>query len=287
VILLGGGVVLAHEPSPRFFTHPVNAWVEQFVRSGSLAIASPGAKPDELDPSVEPPRPLPQAALDALAEFAEPAEPPPAPAAASAPVPTPTPAPAPAPAPPAPPSPSEVLPPLSRQGVETAAVVGQAIVPEYRGPHGFRWIVPGKLAGSGNPGAVAPIDYDLQLLIKLGVTHLITLTEDGLDNDVLLRNGMHSIHLPIFDKEAPSLAQAYMLVYRMQRLLDQGYVLAVHCHAGIGRTGTLLAAWLIREGGLSAKDAIARLRSINPAYVQTVGQEQFLASFEQDILKRL
>ena len=61
----------------------------------------------------------------------------------------------------------------------------------------------------------------------------------------------------------------------------------MHCRAGIGRTGTVLAAWLIREGGLSATDAIARLRNINPAYVQTEEQEVFLQAFEQDILKRL
>lgn len=64
-----------------------------------------------------------------------------------------------------------------------------------------------------------------------------------------------------------------MLVRHMQRLLDKGEVLAVHCKAGIGRTGTILAAWLIREGGMSAATAIERLRRINPAYVQTETQE--------------
>ena len=62
--------------------------------------------------------------------------------------------------------------------------------------------------------------------------------------------------------------------------------IAVHCKAGIGRTGTVLAAWLIREGGLSADAAIKRLRTIKSTYVQSEVQEQFLDLFEKDILQR-
>jgi atypical dual specificity phosphatase len=127
----------------------------------------------------------------------------------------------------------------------------------------------------------------MDLLHNMGITHLITLTEKDLDQSALARNGLCNIHLPIYDREAPSMAQTYMLVRRMQVLLDQGAVLAVHCRAGIGRTGTILAAWLIREGGLSASNAISRLRSIYPSYVQTQVQEDFLQNFEQDIMQRL
>ncbi|WP_040329192.1 phosphatase domain-containing putative toxin, partial [Acidovorax delafieldii] len=282
IILLGGGVILAHEPNPRFFTHPANGWVAQFVHSGSLSIASPGVRIEELDPSAVPPMPLPEAALNALTEFDEPS----VPAHASPPTLT----------PPFFPTtsvqqnvcpPMVAPPPLSNRGVETASMVGLAILSEYRGPHGFHWIIPGKLAGCGEPGAMAPIDYDMQLLSTLGISHLVTLTERDIDEEALLRNQLRNIHLPIFDREAPSISQAYMLVRRMQLLLDQGHVIAVHCRAGIGRTGTILAAWLIREGGLSSEEAIARLRNINPAYVQTDEQEKFLQSFELDIVKRL
>ncbi|MFD1709459.1 ATP-binding cassette domain-containing protein [Ottowia sp. GY511] len=306
VVLLGGGVVLAHGPNPRFFTHPVNDWVRQFALSGSLSVASPDAREEDLDPSVPPPPRLPQAALDAVAEFTQ-RPPPAAPVAAAVPPPSPRPPPpvdVPALAsiavnghattPPARHCASTApmatvgaaLPPLSRTGVETASMVGKAIMTEYRGPHGFHWIIPGTLAGCGEPGAMAPIDYDMQLLANLGISHLVTLTENDIDENALERNGLKNIHLPIFDREAPSVTQAYMLVRRMQLLLDQGHVIAVHCKAGIGRTGTILAAWLIREGGLSASDAIARLRNIHTYYVQTREQEVFLERFEQDILKR-
>jgi atypical dual specificity phosphatase len=166
-------------------------------------------------------------------------------------------------------------------------MVGRAVLSNYRGPTGFHWIVPGRLAGCAETGVSAAIDYDLELLHNMGVTHLITLTEMDLDQNALARNQLSNLHLPIHDREAPSMAQTYMLVRRMQVLLDQGWVLSVHCHAGIGRTGTILAAWLIREGGLSASHAIKRLRTIYPAYVQTQVQEQFLQNFEQDIMRRM
>jgi len=300
VILLGGGRILAHEPNPRFFNGCNNPWVDRFVRTGSLAIASPDARAEDLSTEVEPPPPLPPAALAAIAEFDEPSEKaaqtaigttatmaPPATATTSPKPPSPTTA-LPATAPPvAVKTVRAMLPPISVRGVEDAAMVGRAILADYRGPSGFHWIVPGRLAGCAEPGVSAAIDYDMGLLHNMGITHLITLTEKDLDQAALARNQLRNLHLPIYDREAPSMAQTYMLIRRMQVLLDQGAVVAVHCRAGIGRTGTILAAWLIREGGLSATGAIERLRTIYKAYVQTEVQEQFLQDFEQDIMRRM
>jgi atypical dual specificity phosphatase len=291
IILLGGGRILAHEPNLRFFTGCNNPWVDRFVRTGSLAIASPDARAEDLSSEVEPPPPLSPAALAAIAEFAEPAGETTEPVRAAV-EDTPTSAAAiPAIQAIAPASAFQsvraALPPISVRGVEDAAMVGRAILVNYRGPTGFHWIAPGKLAGCAEPGVSAPIDYDMGLLHNMGITHLITLTEKDLDQSALARNQLRNLHLPIYDREAPSMAQTYMLIRRMQVLLDQGAVLAVHCRAGIGRTGTILAAWLIREGGLSATHAIERLRMIYRSYVQTQVQEEFLQNFEQDIMRRM
>lgn len=329
IVLLGGGRVLAHQDCAGFFSpYNDNPWVQQFVRSGSLAIASPDARPEDLDPSVEAPPPLPAAALEAIAPFLRQTEE----AAAAAPAPMPEPVPAPAalpsqtsaPSPPSTPATQQAepaakpqastamqsaaadaaadgssaqsmaatgrryatLPPTSPHGVSLAAGVGADVVPASRGPTGFHWIVPGRLAGCAEPGISSPMDYDLDLLRRVGVTHLVTLTERDLDPQALADHGLANIHLPIFDRETPSIPQTYMLLRRMQLLLDAGHVVAVHCKAGLGRTGTVLAAWLIREGGLRAESALERLRQINRAYVQTPMQEQFLHDFETDLLMR-
>ena len=179
------------------------------------------------------------------------------------------------------------LPPPSSDGIELASMVGEVMLRDSSAPRGFNWIIPGKLAGCPAPGVSAPIDYDLSLLSRVGITRLITLTEDDLDQEALHRHDLRNIHLPIIDREAPSIGQTHMLLVRMQNCIAAGDILAVHCKAGLGRTGTILAAWLIRDGGLSAEGAMARLRRIEPGFIQSAIQEDFLRRYEADLTNRM
>lgn len=157
---------------------------------------------------------------------------------------------------------------------------------EYRGPNGFRWVIPGKVAGTPMPGVVQNIDHDMAALRTVGVTMLITLTENDISQEALRKHGLRNLHLPIRDREPPTVAQVRMLIARMNGMLKKGEVLAVHCLAGLGRTGTILASWLIQDG-LTAKVALERIRKIEPGYVQSTSQEEFLNAVEADILKRV
>jgi atypical dual specificity phosphatase len=179
------------------------------------------------------------------------------------------------------------LPSPSIHGIELASMVGELLFRDNGAPRGFNWIVPGRLAGCPAPGVCAPIDYDMDMLVKVGITRLITLTEQDLDQDVLHRHDLSNIHLPILDHEAPSIGQTHMLLVRMQKMLEAGEVVAVHCKAGLGRTGTILAAWLIRDGGLSADGAMAKLRRIEPGFIQSSIQEEFLHRYEADLTNRI
>lgn len=175
----------------------------------------------------------------------------------------------------------------SADGVSIVAEIGKHDTSVSRGPAGFSWVVPGMIAGCPMPGVTSPMSYDLDLLANIGITVLITLTEEDIYQAELKAAGLSNVHLPIYDREAPSLSQMHMLLLKMQRLIAQGEVLAVHCLAGLGRTGTVLAAWMIKEGGLSTEEAMRRLRLINPGFIQSVVQETFLAEFENDILRRM
>ena len=173
------------------------------------------------------------------------------------------------------------LPPAAQQ-----ALAANGAVPASAGPSGFAWLVPGQLAGTPLPGAVQDIDADLAALKAAGITWLITLTEQDLPQEALRRHGLSNLHLPIYSLEPPTVAQNQMLLKRMEMLLAQGQVLAVHCLGGIGRTGTVLAAWLVREG-LTAVEALRRVRLIDAQYVQTAEQEEFLQRYEDAILRRI
>ena len=61
---------------------------------------------------------------------------------------------------------------------------------------------------------------------------------------------------------------------------------AVHCKAGLGRTGTLIALYLMTERGFSAREAMGWLRIMRPGSV--IGeQQQFLCAVYEGHQRRL
>ena len=53
---------------------------------------------------------------------------------------------------------------------------------------------------------------------------------------------------------------------------------AVHCGAGLGRTGTVLAAYFVAQG-LAPKEAVAKVRDLRPGSVETADQERAIEAF--------
>ncbi|MCK5903139.1 MAG: ATP-binding cassette domain-containing protein [Cocleimonas sp.] len=148
------------------------------------------------------------------------------------------------------------------------------------GPNGFLWLKKGQLAGTPRPGLLHDIEYDLMALKRVGVTHLVSLTLRPLDADLCQKHQIDLISSPIVDMQAPSEKQALALNQHIATLLKQQKTIAIHCRAGLGRTGTLLASQLIYEGD-SALSALETTRNIERRWVQSEAQVDFLSGYEQ------
>ncbi len=146
------------------------------------------------------------------------------------------------------------------------------------GPTGFLWVKRGRLAGTPRPGVVKPVDYDMEALRRMGINILITLTEDPMDAELLSHYGMRGIWCPIADMHPPTVTEAWTLCADIESALEAGAVIAVHCYAGLGRTGTVLACYLIWEGQ-KAVEALEYVRRLDPRWVQSDAQVQFLDRF--------
>ena len=84
------------------------------------------------------------------------------------------------------------------------------------------------------------------------------------------------------DREPPTLAEARTLFLELDRLLAERQVVAVHCLAGLGRTGTVLAGYLVHTG-CEPLHALERVRALRPRSVQTAAQAEFLTAYARAV----
>jgi atypical dual specificity phosphatase len=160
----------------------------------------------------------------------------------------------------------------------------RTVVSQSFGPRGFLWLKRGVLAGTPRPGVFFDLRYDLDALKRVGVTALVSVTQTPVEKDIISEYGIKCLRSPIPDMGAPDIEQAITICQAMERMIAADDVIAVHCRAGLGRTGTVLASYLIWEG-TSALSALETVRRIEPRWVQSESQAAFLEEFADHIAK--
>ncbi len=142
----------------------------------------------------------------------------------------------------------------------------------------YRWVIRGVLAGGEHPGRSVPVAVGLANLRRNGVRAVLTLTEEPLDEAAVEAADMNTRHIPVADFGTPSLAQLNEGVAYIRERASDGEPVYVHCWAGIGRTGTFVAAYLASTG-MDVNQAVSRVRALRPGAVETAEQLDQLRRF--------
>jgi atypical dual specificity phosphatase len=141
-------------------------------------------------------------------------------------------------------------------------------------PNGFTWIDKPRLAALARPDG----PEDMAWLRQQGIELLLSLTEDPPRRDWVNDAGLLLFHVPMVDMEAPSQDDLDRCISAIARAHERDMGVAVHCGAGLGRTGVVLACYFVTTG-LSASNAIARVRRLRAGSVETDEQEQAVEEF--------
>ena len=148
-------------------------------------------------------------------------------------------------------------------------------------PPGFSWIDKPRLAALARPEAAD----DLKWLRKNGLDVLVSLTEDPPARSWVNDAGLMVIHVPVADLTAPTQEQFETCVEAIAKATDAGLGVAVHCAAGKGRTGAVLAAYFVAKG-LSAAAGIDKVRKLRPGSVETPDQEEAVERYARHRARR-
>ena len=146
-------------------------------------------------------------------------------------------------------------------------------------PTNFSWLIDDKIAGSGMPTTNDEINW----VLKQGVKSIITMTEHALPQSWI--QNVKYLHIPTEDLNAPDMDKIDEAVDFMFESINKNEPVMVHCAAGIGRTGTILACYLIKYQKYSAIDAIKKVRKERPGSIQSERQEFVIGLYQKHLGK--
>ncbi|KAI0751314.1 phosphatases II [Daedaleopsis nitida] len=117
-----------------------------------------------------------------------------------------------------------------------------------------------------------PFHNCLDYFERQGVKLVVRLNNPLYDAQVFRDRGINHTELYFDDGTNPTDEIVRKFIDMADEVIENGGVVAVHCKAGLGRTGTLIGAYLVWKYGFTANEAIAFMRIVRPGSV--VGPQQ-------------
>jgi len=142
-------------------------------------------------------------------------------------------------------------------------------------PKNFSWLIENKLAGSGLPNTKEEMSW----ILTQKITSIITLTEQSLPESFTQK--VDYLHAPTEDFSPSDLKKIDSVVDFIHQNITNDKPSMVHCAGGFGRTGTILASYLVKHQNYSARDAIEKVRRERKGSIQNESQEMAIIEYEK------
>jgi len=133
------------------------------------------------------------------------------------------------------------------------------------------------------------LEADVQTIKADGITHVISLitseeiTRYGVENLMTeyKKAGFTTKSFAINDQGVSTVDETNELVDWIDKNLEQGAKIMIHCVGGLGRTGLVSACYLVNQG-MAAQDAIDEIRSVrSKRAIESESQELFIYKYEK------
>ncbi|MCL0065339.1 dual specificity protein phosphatase family protein [Dehalococcoidia bacterium] len=145
----------------------------------------------------------------------------------------------------------------------------------------FSWLIDREIAGHSAPLSDGDLNYlkskGIKALVRMVESHRARVTPAQVE-----KLGFIDCHEPVPDFTAPGKAQIDRMVAFMKQSVAEGKPVAVSCGAGIGRTGTVLACYLVSKC-YTSEQAMEEVRHKRGVEIETDDQREAVQSYARHL----
>ena len=107
--------------------------------------------------------------------------------------------------------------------------------------------------------------HDAEFLTENNITHVISLLEIEVTTWQMVKRKIKQMSIKIYDADDAPIGDVFEATTAfIDNALTEGGAVYVHCLMGMSRSPTIVAAYLIKKHGMTAKEAIDYLQSLRP-----------------------
>ena len=147
----------------------------------------------------------------------------------------------------------------------------------------FQWnrIYPDQIVPGVFLGSVRTVQSS-RVFSTLSITHVLTCARNV---PVQLDPGMKHLVLPVDDDDSEQLSKYFFdAIAFIREALQSHSSVIIHCFAGVSRSATVTAAFLMVEKNLSCEDALKLIKLRRPVIAPNAGFCRQLCSFERELM---